>query len=198
MLYCQYHLNNFFHFETFETERGTIQELRKMNVTKNTYATQIWKNLWIIRAALSNRFHSRVELTISNSLRVGNCFLNFSSICAANYKNVEQNVNDRSKFGAQKSRKSFNIIDVFFFQCLEKYLYFQNSVVFQKIQKSPVFDKLCGIHSCIVYFFASVRFDVLLCKMTYRWRYFIDFYSAFLISRNTAFFLVFRKLHLHS
>ena len=42
-----------------------------------TYATYILKNLWIILAALSKRFHSRVELTISNSLRVGNCFLNF-------------------------------------------------------------------------------------------------------------------------
>ena len=37
-------------------------------------------------AALSNFFHSRVEETISSSLRVGNCFLNFSSICEANYR----------------------------------------------------------------------------------------------------------------
>ena len=33
---------------------------------------------------MSSRFHSLVELTISNSFLVGNCFLNFSSICSVN------------------------------------------------------------------------------------------------------------------
>ena len=57
----------------------------QINIVWRTYATYILKNLWITRAALSKRFHSLVDETISNSFRVGNCFLNFSSICEANY-----------------------------------------------------------------------------------------------------------------
>lgn len=35
-----------------------------------------------VRAALSSRFQMRVDEMISSSLRVGNCFLNFTSICS--------------------------------------------------------------------------------------------------------------------
>ena len=64
-----------------------------------TYATYILKNLWITRAALSKRFHSLVDETISNSFRVGNCFLNFSSICEANYGDKKRRISDGGLVG---------------------------------------------------------------------------------------------------
>lgn len=45
----------------------------------------IFIECWINLAALSCRFQILVEDTISNSFLVGNCFLNFTSICSCSF-----------------------------------------------------------------------------------------------------------------
>lgn len=49
---------------------------------RRNYLKKSLQRSCIRRAALSWRFQMRVEETISNSLRVGNCFLNLTSICS--------------------------------------------------------------------------------------------------------------------
>lgn len=49
-----------------------------------TYKRYSFQAFCMVLAAFSCLFQMRVEETISNSLRVGNCFLNFTSICSSN------------------------------------------------------------------------------------------------------------------
>ena len=61
-------------------------ELRVKITNKNlAHAKNWWNARWIIRAALSCLFQILVDETISNSLRVGNCFLNLMSICSCSF-----------------------------------------------------------------------------------------------------------------
>lgn len=53
-----------------------------------TYFTYSLKARCTVLAALSSLFHILVEDTISNSFRVGNCFLNLISICSWSCLNV--------------------------------------------------------------------------------------------------------------
>lgn len=53
-----------------------------------TYLTYSLQARCTVRAALSSRFQILVEETISNSFLVGNCFLNFISICSCSCLNV--------------------------------------------------------------------------------------------------------------
>ena len=71
---------------------STIKSRHKYHVnhqaTQLNYLKYSFHPTWIVFAARSCRFQMRVDETISNSLRVGNCFLNLTSIWSCNCLNV--------------------------------------------------------------------------------------------------------------
>lgn len=62
--------------------------LQVRNNDNVTYFTYSLNARCTVLAALSSLFHILVEDTISNSFRVGNCFLNLTSICSWSCLNV--------------------------------------------------------------------------------------------------------------